>query len=236
MRKLLVAVGVTALVASVTLDSVAQSAVGLGSNEPAPVPAQGAGPTAPEAEAPREAAPPLRGRIRGTRGAAALAVLALAGCSALAVAQPWRADREGDEALGLLDRGDIAGARTAAERAGDINPLSAEPYFERAAIEDAAGNKRAASLELENAVRQEPASPEAWRRLGEYYAVELDQPARALPILRGAVYLDPASALNRSAYLVALRAQQAAAAERAAAQRAARRARRAARGAGTPAP
>ena len=42
----------------------------------------------------------------------------------------------------LLDKGDFAGARAAADRASDINPLSAEPYFERAAIEDAAGKRR----------------------------------------------------------------------------------------------
>jgi hypothetical protein len=170
----------------------------------------------------------IGGAPRRGRYGAAIAVVALALLSSLAVAQPWRADREGDEALTLLDRGDFAGARAAAERAGDINPLSAEPYFERAAIEDAQGNRRRAALALEDAVRLEPASPEAWRRLGEYYAVNLDDPRRALPVLRGALYLDPSSPLNRSAYLVALRARTAAEAERVATQRAAR-ARRAAR-------
>ena len=37
----------------------------------------------------------------------------------------------------------------------------------------------AAVLALEDAVRLEPASPEAWRRLGEYYLAPLDQPGRA---------------------------------------------------------
>ena len=82
-------------------------------------------------------------------------------------------------------------------------------------------------------MRLEPASPEAWRRLGEYYAVNLDDPARAVPVLQGAVFLDPASQLNRSAYLVALRAARpqpkrdriAADAQRARARRAAARAR-----------
>ena len=77
-------------------------------------------------------------------------------------------------------------------------------------------------------MRLEPASPEAWRRLGEYYAVNLDDPARAVPVLQGALFLDPASQLNRSAYLVALRARTTAEMERVAAERAAR-ARRAAR-------
>jgi len=80
-------------------------------------------------------------------------------------------------------------------------------------------------------VRLEPASPEAWRRLGDYYAFNLDDPARAIPILQGALYLDPASPLSRSAYLVALRARNAAVAEREAAERAARKRRAARRGA-----
>ena len=142
--------------------------------------------------------------------------------SAVAIAQPWRADHEGDESLALLDKGDIPAARVAAERAGDINPLSIEPHFERAAIEDAAGNRRVALRALQDAVRLEPASPEAWRRLGEYYAINLDAPARAVPVLQGALYLDPASAVNRSAYLVALRARNTEIAEREAAARRAR--------------
>ena len=202
-----------------------------------PLPPMDAQAAAQEAEQP----PPSRVPFRptGARGVAALAVIAVAVVSALAVAQPWRADREGDESLALLDKGDIPAARAAVERAADINPLSVEPYFERAAIEDAAGNRRAAARALEDAVRLEPASPEAWRRLGEYYAVNLDEPGRAVPVLQGALYLDPASPLNRSAYLVALRARNAAVAEREAAERAARRrraARRAARAAAATAP
>ena len=75
-------------------------------------------------------------------------------------------------ALALLSEGDFAGARAAADRAHDINPLSVEPYFERAAIEDAAGRPRRATRPLEDAVRLEPASPEAWRRLGEHYVAD----------------------------------------------------------------
>ena len=132
-------------------------------------------PTAPGAE-PDSAEAPARERARllSPRGAAALAVMAVAVLSALAIAQPWRADHEGDESLALLDKGDIPAARVAAERAADINPLSIEPHFERAAIEDAAGNRRVALRALQDAVRLEPASPEAWRRLGEYYAINLD--------------------------------------------------------------
>jgi tetratricopeptide (TPR) repeat protein len=153
----------------------------------------------------------------------------------LAVVQPWRADSEGDDALAALSDGDFAAARAAADRARDINPLSIEPFFERAAIENTAGNQAAAARALEDAVRLEPASPEAWRRLGEYYVGNLNQPARALPVLEAALFLDPTSALNSGAYVVALRArrlerQEALAATRAEAAR--RAARRKARGAG----
>jgi len=160
-----------------------------------------------------EGPPPLRlrmprGRALYGRAALAAAAVALAALAAVAVAQPWRADSEGDDALALLSRNDLDAARAAAVRARDINPLSIEPYFEEAAIENAAGNTRRAARALENAVRLEPASPEAWRRLGEYYVGALDQPGRALPVLRGALYLDPTSQLNTTAYLIALRARR----------------------------
>jgi O-Antigen ligase len=161
-----------------------------------------------------------RGRALYGRVGAAAAVIALAALTSVAVAQPWRADSQGDEALTLLSQGKFDPARAAAERSRDINPLSIEPYFEQSAIEDAAGNEQAAARALEDAVRLEAASPEAWRKLGEYYNGSLNQPARAVPVLRAAVYLDPADALSRSAYLLALRAAQLEREEALAAQRA----------------
>jgi hypothetical protein len=149
-----------------------------------------------------------RGRALRGRAALAAGAIVLAGVTAVAVAQPWRADDEGDEALALLSEGNFTGARAAADRAHDINPLSIEPYFEQAEIEQAAGRPRRATRPLEDAVRLEPASPEAWRRLGDHYVTALDQPARAIPVLRAALFLDPTSALNRASYLVALRAQR----------------------------
>ena len=63
-----------------------------------------------------------------------------------------------------------------------------------AAVEDARGERRAAVDLLEHAVQVEPASPEAWRRLGDYYLlVTMSDPDRALPVLRGALFLDPIS-------------------------------------------
>ena len=111
----------------------------------------------------------------------------------------------------------------------DINPLSIEPYFERAAIEDAAGNRRArvARARGRRAARaREPGGVAAARR------VLRGQPRRARPRDPGAAGRRSTSTrprpLNRSAYLVALRARNAADAEREAAARRAR-SRRAAR-------
>jgi tetratricopeptide (TPR) repeat protein len=205
----------------------------------------GRGPIAPTAAATEDEAAPARlelprGRALRARGALAIGVIALAALTAIAVMQPWRADRKGDDALALLSDGKFDAARAAADRAQDINPLSVEPYFERAEIENTDDHPRAATRALEGAVRLEPASPEAWRRLGEQYVAVVNEPARAIPVLRAALFLDPTSPLNNSAYLVALRArelerQEADAAARAEATR--RAARRKAAGVGTaPAP
>jgi hypothetical protein len=102
-----------------------------------------------------------------------VAVLALAGAGGR---DSWRADHEATRRL-LLDGRFTARAAAIAPR---TSTRLAEPY-PSAAIEDAAGNRAGRAL-LQDAVR-EPASPKAGGA-GEYYAVNLDDPARALPILR----------------------------------------------------
>jgi tetratricopeptide (TPR) repeat protein len=169
------------------------------------------------------------GRTLARRLVGGAAVLLAAAVGAFAIAGPWHSDRKGDEALRLLAQNDFAGARAAAEDAKDINPLSVDPYFERAVIEDAAGRRRAALGSLEDAVRLEPARPEAWRRLGDYYLDRMSDPDRAIPVLRAAVFLDPFSQQSRSTYVIALRARRLKSAElalqrRRAARRAASRA------------
>lgn len=135
-------------------------------------------------------------------------VLAAGLLASLVVIQPWRANRAGEDALKLATAGDYAAARQSAEDAKDINPLSSEPYFDLAAIETAAGNNDAALKSLQLAVQREPANPDSWRRLGDFYLRILNQPDRAVPVLRGAVYLDPYSPATRSSLLQALRAEQ----------------------------
>jgi tetratricopeptide (TPR) repeat protein len=137
-----------------------------------------------------------------------VALLAVAAVSALAIAQPWRAEQKGEDALRLAGAGDLAGARTAAEKAKDLNPLSVDPYFELATVEEAAGRDSAATTLFEHAVQLQPANPEAWQRLGDHYLTTLGEPDRALPILRAALYLDPVSATGRASFVAALRASQ----------------------------
>ena len=138
----------------------------------------------------------------------AAAVIALGVVAALAIMNPWRAREEGDDALRLVAAGDYSAARAAAERAHDRNGLSPEPYVDLAAIEDASGNHLAARKMLERAVQTEPANAETWRRLGDYLLVALDDPRSAIPVLRGALYLDPLSDASRGSLIVALRAEQ----------------------------
>jgi len=149
------------------------------------------------------------GRARRFAFAAAAVVVAFGLLAAVAVSQPWQSERKGNDALALSEKGDFKGALAAARKSEDIDPLSVDPYFDKAAVEDAAGDQQAAVRALEQAVQVQPASPDAWQRLGEYRLNELGQPAVALPILRAALYLDPLSSQSQADYVTALRAQQA---------------------------
>lgn len=157
-----------------------------------------------------------RGGARRLAIGAAAAVLAFALLTSVAVSQPWRSERKGNDALALAEKGDYKAALAATKKAEDLDPLSVDPYLDRAAVEDAANDKPAALRALEQAVQVQPANPETWRRLGEYHTA-LNQPADALPILRAAIYLDPLSQESRNDYLNAIRAEQAQVAQRAAA-------------------
>lgn len=141
----------------------------------------------------------------------AVAVIAFAVLTSVAVSEPWRSQQKGNDAIALAGKGDFDAARAAAKSAEDLDPLSADPYFDLAAVEDSAGNKPGAKQALERAVQVQPARAEAWRRLGEYYLNSLSQPANAVPVLRGAIYLDPFSQQSRNDYVIALRAQDVAA-------------------------
>lgn len=168
---------------------------------------------APPLEAVRPS-PPSRQDVK-RRAPVAAALIAVAAVGALAISQPWRAEQKGDDALSLANVGNYEAARQAGEKAKDLNPLSVQPYFELAVVEDAAGNEQAATSLLEHAVQLQPSSAEAWLRLGDYFLFTLGDPDRAMPFLRGALYLDPISPAARSSFVAALRASQLARAERA---------------------
>ncbi len=95
--------------------------------------------------------------------------------------QPVRACHAQDAALGAPRHRRAAAAASIAQIAHERNPLSVEPLFDLAAIEQAAGrNPEAAERALEQAVDLEPANPETWRRLGYFAAQRLNDPKGAL--------------------------------------------------------
>ena len=119
---------------------------------------------------------------------------------AWAVWQPERADRASDQALQLIEDGRLQAAADEAEDAQDINPVSPQPLFVTAAVENAAGREESALAVLERAVVEHPGDPQAWLRLATYQLNELDRPRSALRTLRGLLYLDPRSPAARRVF------------------------------------
>ncbi len=142
---------------------------------------------------------------RFARPAAAAALAGLALLAAYATWQPLRAVRAGHDALAQLAAGDAPAARAAAQRARDYDPLSIEPLFELAAIEDAAGRRAAAQHQLQQAVALQPANPEPWRRLAAYALQVRGDPRLAFEALRAAIYLDPRNARAQGDFVEARR-------------------------------
>jgi tetratricopeptide (TPR) repeat protein len=160
-----------------------------------------------------EERPKLRARARAAvramrpeRIVAALGVLAFAAVAAFAIWQPLRAVHAGNDALLYLSQGRADAARNTAQIAEKRNPLSVDPLFDLAVIEDSSGHRAAANHALERAVELQPANPETWRRLGNFRLNALGDPQGARGALRAALYLDPNSIQATSDYLLAGRA------------------------------
>ncbi|HEX8102555.1 MAG TPA: O-antigen ligase family protein, partial [Solirubrobacteraceae bacterium] len=151
----------------------------------------------------------VRRRPGPARGALAVFVVLLAVAGAWAAIQPLRAQHAGDRAFERLDAGESGPALEIARIATERDPLSLEPLYDLAAIQDAVGRSAEAEVTLERAVEKQPASAEAWRRLGEYRALQRRRPKDALAPLRAAYYLDPESTETENAFLL-LRRQLAA--------------------------
>jgi tetratricopeptide (TPR) repeat protein len=139
-------------------------------------------------------------------GMAAALVLVIAVAAAWTAFQPVRAVHAGDQAFDRLDRGQPDAAASIATIATKRNPLSVDPLFELSAIEQARGRTDEARDALERAVRLQPASPEAWRRLGELRLDALNDPKGALSAFQAAYYLDPKNPASTSDILAASRA------------------------------
>jgi hypothetical protein len=138
--------------------------------------------------------------------AAAALVMALALAAGWAAIQPVRAVNAGDEAIERLQQGGLEAAVSIAHIAHDRNPLSPEPLWELAYIEEQRGRLADAGNAYEEAVRLQPASAEAWRRLGRFQLSTLNQPADALASFRAAYFLDPRNPDSASDFLEASRA------------------------------
>jgi hypothetical protein len=138
--------------------------------------------------------------------AGAIVVLALAFTAAWAAFQPVRSVHAGDAAIERLQQGGLEAAVDIAHIAHDRNPLSPEPLWELAYIEEQRGRLANAEDALEEAVRIQPASAEAWRRLGRFQLSTLNQPGDALASFRAAYFLDPQHPESKTGFLEASRA------------------------------
>jgi tetratricopeptide (TPR) repeat protein len=140
-----------------------------------------------------------------------LAVLALATAlvAAFAAYQPVRAENLGDKAIDLADKSSYEQAVETAQKAVDANPLSTDPLFELAAIQQGRGQTPEAKAALIKATEVQPASAEAWRRLGQFRLDALSEPRTALKDFQIAYYLDPQNRRSWTDLIVATRAVQA---------------------------
>jgi len=138
-------------------------------------------------------------------GAAAL-IVALAATAAWSAFQPVRSVHAGDAAIERLERGGLEAAASIAAIAHDRNPLSPEPLWELAYVQEQRGRLADAQEALEEAVRTQPANAETWRRLGRFQLSTLNQPADALASFRAAYFLDPRNPSSASDFLEASRA------------------------------
>ena len=127
----------------------------------------------------------------GTFPFAAAAAGALALAAAAAVVTPWLAQRSVRDVNPALERGDVDAAREAAKRARSLDPLSLEPLFARARVEEDAGDAEAALAAYRRAADVQPENSVSWYELG-LYEFNLGDRCSAYVHLNRAYTLDPA--------------------------------------------
>ena len=142
-------------------------------------------------------------RREGWRIGLALGVVVVTALFAWSAWQPQRADALAERSLTLVEARRMPEAAATAERASQIDPLSTKPLFTRATVADASGNPEQAERLLQQAVREQPADPRTWLRLGDFQLHVQNRPEVALETLSGAIYLDPQSRAARSYWLEA---------------------------------
>jgi tetratricopeptide (TPR) repeat protein len=142
-------------------------------------------------------------------GALAALALVTALLASWAAYQPVRSVHAGDEALQRLDQGAYEQAASIAQIAVDRNPLSVDPLFELAAIQQSRGQTPEAKAALVRATEVQPANAEAWRRLGGFRLQALSEPRAALRDFRVAYFLDPQSHDTWTDLILATRAVKA---------------------------
>ena len=138
--------------------------------------------------------------------AAAVLVAAVALAASWAAYQPVRSQQASDEATGRLEAGALDQAASLAEIARERNPLSPDPLWQLAFVEERRGRLAAAELALQEAVQLQPSSAETWRRLGQFQFSVLHDPAASLRSFRATYYLDPVNPDSQTAFLAASRA------------------------------
>jgi len=150
----------------------------------------------------------LSERVTPLRALGVGLVLVIALAAAWTAYQPVRAVHAGDAAFDRLERGQPEAATSIAGIATKRNPLSVDPLFELATIEQARGRTTEAAAALERAVDLQPANAETWRRLGRLRISVLNDPKGALSAFQAAYYLDPQAPASTSDVLEASRALQ----------------------------
>jgi hypothetical protein len=171
-----------------------------------PLPVLSSGPAAAVATA----GPPLPHTARGwflprdhARASAAVAIALAAILCAWAVDQPERSDSATRDALTLVAQGKFQAALNKADHAHNLNPLSPKPLLVRAAVQDSAGEHKAALTTLEAAVIEQPSNPQLWMKLADYQLNRMHRPQAALQALRAALYLDPLEQAAQQQFLEA---------------------------------
>lgn len=95
-----------------------------------------------------------------------------------------------DRGWSLLERGETALARTAAEHASELEPDAADPHMLLGAIAAAAQDSKTAVRAYEKAIELDPDYVEPYASIAQLLAFELQAPERALALCEDALELD----------------------------------------------